>query len=225
MFSHAARLSFSLFSLSISLSRLLSLALSFLALALSLNLSRSLSLSHSRARSLWQKAQAILAQQTGKAEKAEVYARQVAQLSGQLSLEKANLELMTAGAARLHPKPPTIKRARSRSHPHRQRQKKIPQVGVRVGMVCAWSPTHFTFCPLFLLWELAWGLLCASTLCASSLCASTQAQRRCLGAIGSPALQPARAALPPRICIYICICLCIYVCMYVYIYECMYIYV
>eukprot|EP00802_Teleaulax_amphioxeia_P016506 Tamp_16627.p1 GENE.Tamp_16627~~Tamp_16627.p1 ORF type:complete len:382 (+),score=103.03 Tamp_16627:1-1146(+) len=43
-----------------------------------------------------QKAQAILAQQTGKAEKAEVYERQVAQLSGQLSMEKANLELMTA---------------------------------------------------------------------------------------------------------------------------------
>jgi len=60
-----------------------------------------------------QKAQAILAQQTGKAEKAEVYERQVAQLSGQLSMEKANLELMTAGARVPHPRA----RARARRTP------------------------------------------------------------------------------------------------------------
>ena len=82
-----------------------SLSLSLFSLSLSLSLFFSLSHACACARSLWQKAQAILAQQSGKAEKAEVYARQVSQLSGQLSLEKANLELMTAGAALLNPKP------------------------------------------------------------------------------------------------------------------------
>lgn len=43
-----------------------------------------------------QKAQSILATQKGKAEKAEVYEKQVTQLSGQLSIEKANLENLTA---------------------------------------------------------------------------------------------------------------------------------
>ena len=45
---------------------------------------------------LWQKTQAILAQQKGKAEKAEEHEKQAALLSKQLLLEKSNLETLTA---------------------------------------------------------------------------------------------------------------------------------
>ena len=61
--------------------------------------SKEITIAQSQVKSLTvelQKAQAILAQQKSKAEKADEYERQVAELSGKLSLEKANLELMTA---------------------------------------------------------------------------------------------------------------------------------
>jgi hypothetical protein len=61
--------------------------------------SKEIELAQSQVRTLTaelQKAQAILAQQKGKAAQAEVYEKQVKQLSGQLSSEKANLETLTA---------------------------------------------------------------------------------------------------------------------------------